>query len=64
MSTVLELRLIGADAARLHAGKPAEGTLRIRAFHEGGQIHIEISDDDELLRSRIRFCQRTRHVVG
>lgn len=26
-------------------GKPAEGTLRLRAFHEGGQVHIEISDD-------------------
>ncbi|MFK7852879.1 MAG: chemotaxis protein CheW [Granulosicoccus sp.] len=30
---------------RLAAGKPAEGILRLRAFHEGGQVHIEISDD-------------------
>lgn len=30
---------------RLAAGKPAEGTLLLRAFHEGGQVHIEISDD-------------------
>lgn len=26
-------------------GKPAEGTLQLRAFHEGGQVNIEISDD-------------------
>lgn len=30
---------------RIAAGKPAEGTLLLRAFHEGGQVHIEISDD-------------------
>lgn len=26
-------------------GKPAEGTLLLRAFHEGGQVIIEIGDD-------------------
>jgi two-component system chemotaxis sensor kinase CheA len=30
---------------RVAAGKPAEGVLRLRAFHEGGQINIEIADD-------------------
>ncbi len=30
---------------RLAAGKTAEGTLFLRAFHEGGQVNIEISDD-------------------
>ena len=30
---------------RLEAGKPAEGTLRLRAYHDGGQVVIEISDD-------------------
>jgi len=30
---------------RLAAGKPEEGVLLLRAFHEGGQVHIEISDD-------------------
>ena len=30
---------------RIAAGKPAEGVLLLRAFHEGGQVHIEISDD-------------------
>ncbi len=30
---------------RVAAGKPAEGTLTLRAFHEGGQVNIEICDD-------------------
>src|ERR1017187_5185524 len=30
---------------RLAAGKPAEGRLFLPAFHEGGQVNIEISDD-------------------
>jgi two-component system chemotaxis sensor kinase CheA len=30
---------------RLSRGKPAQGTLRLRAFHEGGKVNIEISDD-------------------
>jgi two-component system chemotaxis sensor kinase CheA len=30
---------------RRAAGKPPEGLIRLRAFHEGGQINIEIADD-------------------
>lgn len=30
---------------RLAAGKPPEGRLLLRAWHEGGQVHLEISDD-------------------
>jgi two-component system chemotaxis sensor kinase CheA len=30
---------------RIAAGKPMEGRLSLRAFHEGGQVIIEISDD-------------------
>ncbi|HEX4380869.1 MAG TPA: chemotaxis protein CheA [Candidatus Acidoferrum sp.] len=30
---------------RVAVGKPAEGRLLLRAFHEGGQVIIEISDD-------------------
>lgn len=30
---------------RLAAGKPRTGTLSLRAFHEGGSVNIEISDD-------------------
>jgi two-component system chemotaxis sensor kinase CheA len=31
--------------ARVAAGKPATGRLHLRAFHEGGQVNIEITDD-------------------
>ncbi|MGB9514444.1 MAG: chemotaxis protein CheW [Candidatus Acidiferrum sp.] len=30
---------------RIAAGKAAEGRLLLRAYHEGGQVNIEISDD-------------------
>jgi two-component system chemotaxis sensor kinase CheA len=30
---------------RIARGKPAEGTLRLRSYHEGGQVIIEITDD-------------------
>ena len=36
---------IESPEVRVAAGKPAEGTLTMRAFHEGGQVNIEISDD-------------------
>jgi two-component system chemotaxis sensor kinase CheA len=36
---------IEAPEVRRRLGKPVEGMLRLRAFHEGGQINIEISDD-------------------
>lgn len=36
---------IESPEQREAAGKPAEGLLLLRAFHEGGQVHIEITDD-------------------
>jgi two-component system chemotaxis sensor kinase CheA len=30
---------------RVKKGKPAQGKLTLRAFHEGGQVNIEIADD-------------------
>jgi two-component system chemotaxis sensor kinase CheA len=36
---------IEASAKRAAAGKPAEGRLLLRAYHEGGQVNIEIIDD-------------------
>jgi two-component system chemotaxis sensor kinase CheA len=30
---------------RVSAGKPVQGKVLLRAFHEGGQVNIEISDD-------------------
>jgi two-component system, chemotaxis family, sensor kinase CheA len=41
-------------AERLAAGKPEQGTLRLRAFHESGNVIIEVSDDGRgLNRDRI-----------
>jgi two-component system chemotaxis sensor kinase CheA len=36
---------IESPARRLEQGKPARGRLSLRAFHEGGQVNIEIADD-------------------
>lgn len=36
---------IEPPAERRAAGKPEEGMLILRAFHEGGQVNIEIMDD-------------------
>jgi chemotaxis protein histidine kinase CheA len=36
---------IESPEKRQAAGKPAAGRLFLRAFHEGGQVNIEISDD-------------------
>jgi two-component system chemotaxis sensor kinase CheA len=30
---------------RLAAGKPGEGCVRLRAYHEGGLVNVEVSDD-------------------
>ncbi|MCO6432497.1 MAG: chemotaxis protein CheW [Deltaproteobacteria bacterium] len=46
---------IESPEKRLAAGKGAEGVLVMRAFHEGGQVVIEISDDGAGLNTeRIR----------
>lgn len=34
-----------APADRVAAGKPAEGVLTLRAYHEGGQVVVEVCDD-------------------
>jgi two-component system chemotaxis sensor kinase CheA len=36
---------IEPPAIRESAGKPSHGTLTLRAYHEGGQVNIEIADD-------------------
>lgn len=36
---------IEKPSVRREKGKPTEGCLVLRAFHEGGQVNIEISDD-------------------
>ncbi len=36
---------IESPEIRLAAGKPVQGRLTLRAYHEGGQVNIEIGDD-------------------
>ncbi len=36
---------IEAPAERVKAGKPAEGCVRLKAFHQSGSVVIEVSDD-------------------
>src|SRR5271165_3795881 len=50
--------------ARVKAGKARVGRLILRAFHEGGQVNIEISDDGAGLSSdRIRKKAIERGVI-
>ncbi len=44
---------------RLRAGKPAQGTVTLRAAHQAGQIMIEIADDGRGL-SRQRIIDKAR----
>jgi two-component system, chemotaxis family, sensor kinase CheA len=49
---------------RVKLGKPRAGRLILRAFHEGGQVNIEISDDGAGLdRERIRQKAVERGIV-
>ena len=46
-------------------GKPAQGRVRLRAYHEGGQVNIEISDDGAGLNiERIRDRGVERGLVS
>jgi two-component system, chemotaxis family, sensor kinase CheA len=36
---------IEAPAERVKAGKPPHGTVTLKAYHEGGQVTIEVGDD-------------------
>jgi two-component system, chemotaxis family, sensor kinase CheA len=49
---------------RQHKGKAAMGCVSLRAFHEGGQVNIEISDDGAGLdQERIRAKAVERGIV-
>jgi two-component system, chemotaxis family, sensor kinase CheA len=50
---------IELPAERIAAGKPAMGTVRMSAFHQGGRIVVEISDDGKGL-SRERILAKAR----
>lgn len=50
---------------RVAAGKPAEGCLLLRAFHEGGQVNIEVIDDGAGLNfDRIRKKAVERELIA
>ncbi|WP_044871676.1 chemotaxis protein CheW [Pseudomonas sp. LFM046] len=54
---------IESPEVRLAAGKPASGTVRLGAFHQGGSIVVEISDDGRGLdRGRILAKAREKNL--
>ncbi len=56
---------IESAAERLAAGKPAKGTIRLAACHQGGHIIIEIADDGRGLDvARIRATAVERGLAG
>lgn len=56
---------IEAPAARLSAGKPEEGVVRLSAEHRGGRIVIEIKDDGAGVNSeRVLKIAREKGLVG
>jgi two-component system chemotaxis sensor kinase CheA len=55
---------IETPAVRVAAGKPAEGRLHLRAYHEGGQVNIEISDDGGGVRpDKVRAKALSRGLI-
>ncbi len=43
---------IEAPEQRVAQGKPAQGTIYLRAFHQAGKVHISISDDGRGIDAR------------
>ncbi|MCL2850147.1 MAG: chemotaxis protein CheA, partial [Micrococcales bacterium] len=60
---------IETPAERLAAGKPAKGTLTLRAYHAGGQVMVEVRDDgrgvdgQKVASSAVRKGLRTQEQV-
>ena len=56
---------IESPEARIAAGKTAEGTVHLDAYHRGGNIAVEVSDDGGGLdKERILAKARARGLVG
>jgi two-component system chemotaxis sensor kinase CheA len=45
---------------RVAKGKPAEGNITLKAYHQGGNIVIEVADDGAGLAGRILAKARER----
>ena len=55
---------IESPADRLAAGKPEKGTITLRAFHQGGNVIIEVTDDGRGLdRDKILAKARERGMT-
>jgi two-component system chemotaxis sensor kinase CheA len=55
---------VESPAERVAAGKDAEGTLTLRAYHEGGHVTVEVSDDGAGIDvDRVRQTAVSRGVV-
>jgi two-component system chemotaxis sensor kinase CheA len=49
---------------RRAAGKPEEGRVRLRAYHEGGQVNVEVSDDGGGIDpERVKHQAVERHLI-
>lgn len=56
---------IESPSARAALGKPETGTLTLRAFHEGGQVNIEIQDDGAGIDpNRIKYKAIEKNVLS
>jgi len=56
---------IEAPAERLRAGKPAEGRVRLTAYHQAGNVIVEVSDDGRGLDTeRIRAKGIERGLIA
>lgn len=61
---------IEPPAERLKAGKPAIGTIRLEAHHEGSQIHVVVRDDgsgidpERVARKAMERGLATREEIG
>ena len=55
---------VEAPAARAAKGKPAQGTIHLRAFHRGGNIVIQIQDDGNgLNKDKLLAKAREKGIV-
>jgi two-component system chemotaxis sensor kinase CheA len=56
---------IESPVERLARGKRAEGTIRLRAFHENGRIHVAINDDGAgISAERVRQRALSRGLIS
>jgi hypothetical protein len=55
---------IEPPATRIANGKPAQGVVKLQAFHEGGQINIQIADDGVLRHDGVLFLGSAETTIG